>query len=33
MLIMPEGLTCFGNPTLETLNIKKKLPTLEFQIQ
>lgn len=33
--MMPEGLTCFGNPTLETLNLKNKLPlpTIDFQIQ
>ena len=31
--IKPEGLTCFGNPTLETLQIQQKLPTLELPIQ
>lgn len=24
-----EGLRCFGNPTLETLNILNRLPTLD----
>ena len=31
--IMPEGLTCFGNPTLETLKIKEQLPQFDFQIR
>ena len=28
-----EGLRCFGNPTLETLNILNRLPTLDQQIK
>ena len=28
--ILPEGLSCFGNPTLETLNIKQRLPAYDF---
>ena len=28
-IIVPEGLSCFGNPTLETLNILNRLPKLD----
>mmetsp|Transcript_28686 Transcript_28686/g.35533 ORF Transcript_28686/g.35533 Transcript_28686/m.35533 type:complete len:128 (-) Transcript_28686:467-850(-) len=27
-----EGYTCFGNPTLETLKLQKKLPMLDYNL-
>ena len=28
--VLPEGLSCFGKATLETLNIKQRVPTIDF---
>ena len=30
--LVSEGLTCFGNPTLETLKLQDRLPTLDVNL-